>query len=243
MKEMLLHGKKGEGKFALVDDEDYARAAQYKWYLSHGYAVTTVHLSGSHTKNNIVQTSMSLHRFILRLEKGDGNVTDHKNRDRLDCQKGNMVAAGYERNARNVGPKGSMPKGVHMDGDRFVVGIAVKRKSLHLAQTGTSREAALIYDKAARHFWGDEAYLNYPEEYYTHPVRHVDFEPDPIEPVSNYLGVSYFGHGGKRVKRWRAIYRKKTIGYFMTEIEAAGAYADLKGVNIESCICKTRKAT
>jgi hypothetical protein len=86
----------------------------------------------------------------------------------------------------------------------------------------------MVYDAAARKLFGSLAYLNFPKKRFHRPVRHVDFLPEKKERRSRYLGVTFFGHGGKRVKRWRSVYRRKTIGYFYTEKEAADAYIRAK---------------
>lgn len=237
MKKVLLCGEIGKGRFALVDSDDYERVSKFKWYLgTHGYATTTVHVSGNHKKKNIVQRSMSLHRTVLGLHKGDGMVVDHRNRNRLDCRRSNLRVTDYYGNAWNVVPQGVELKGIVKVGARFIARIIAHKQSCFLGSFGSAKEAAMVYDKAARHFFGEFAYLNYPEEYYLKPVRYVDFEPTKHVPVSKYIGVSYFGHGGKRVKRWRAVYQKKTLGYFKTELEAAVAFASAKGVKVEDCV-------
>ena len=40
MKKIPLTGKHGEGKFALVDDNDYERTKKERWHVVQGYATS-----------------------------------------------------------------------------------------------------------------------------------------------------------------------------------------------------------
>ena len=223
MIEVALNGKKGEGLFALIDLKDLTLIAKYKWYISTGgYARTTIHIKGS-TAGDSRCVSYYIHRLILGEPPHEGVHADHVNRDRLDNRRENLRWVTHQQNCHNSNPISGF-KGTKKDGTRWTARL----RNLHLGSYGTDKEAALVYDKTARHFFGEYAYLNFPEEQYEGQVRYIDFTPDKIKLQSEHMGVSYFGHGGKRVKRWRAVYCKKTLGYFMTELEAAEAYKEAK---------------
>lgn len=207
-----------------IDRADWPLVQPYKWYLRHGYASTTTHRKGcSRTdKNRNINMPMT---FVLLGRTPLGFVVDHIDRNRLNNRRSNLRWVTEIQNRWNTGTRrlaASTYKGVCQDGHRWCARIQGK----HLGSFDSEREAALAYDKGARFFFGECAFLNFPEEHYSLPVRYVDFTPKEIKPYSQYVGVSYFGHGGKRVKRWRAVYRKKTLGYYSTEEEAATAYME-----------------
>lgn len=96
MRRIPLRGRGGGIRaYALVDDEDYERVAAHRWSLQGtGYAHRKVGPKGA-------QTAILLHRFILGLEKGDGLHTDHRNGDRLDCQRANLRIVTNAQNHQN----------------------------------------------------------------------------------------------------------------------------------------------
>lgn len=89
MKEIRLT----QNKFALVDDEDFERLNQYKWYFSNGYAK---HDSGGR-KN---RTRLYMHRMALKAEPGQ--EVDHINRNKLDNRKSNLRFVTHYQNSINV---------------------------------------------------------------------------------------------------------------------------------------------
>jgi len=83
MKEVKLT----QGKYALVDDEDFEWLNQWKWCInSNGYAVRDKHISGSGRNRKKIRILM--HRFLNNTP--DGLVTDHINANRLDNRKSNL---------------------------------------------------------------------------------------------------------------------------------------------------------
>lgn len=223
MKKIKLNG--ASTKYAQVDDKDYDRVKGFKWYESHGYAVTTYHKKGHgrHTKGRNVNIAM--HRLIMGNRPEGKDTIDHKDRNRLHNQRSNMRWATYAENSINSIPKTGTVKGVHKDCNLYHVKIGT---NIVLGSYRTEKEAAMVYDKAARSLYGEFAYLNYPDEVYTKPVPNIDFIPVKRIPKSTYIGVSYITGPQKRVKRWRAIYRKKQIGTYHTEQEAHIAYIGAK---------------
>ena len=95
MKKILLSGKRGEGKFVCVDDEDYLKYHNLKWHLSDtGYAMR---------RNN--HKTERLHRLIMNAP--DGMVVDHLNGNKFDCRKANLRVCSQRENAKNChGVKG-----------------------------------------------------------------------------------------------------------------------------------------
>jgi hypothetical protein len=68
-----LQGRKGRGKFALIDDEDEPLVKGRRWTYQNGYAVTPKYPSGVE----------SMHRVIMKCTDPK-KIVDHINGDRLD---------------------------------------------------------------------------------------------------------------------------------------------------------------
>lgn len=93
IKKIPLGGKAGEGKYAIVDKEDYAELRKFNWHITGaGYAAYSRKVNGK----TVVHL---MHREIL------GNLaaehTDHINRDRLDNRKENLKPCTASENAAN----------------------------------------------------------------------------------------------------------------------------------------------
>lgn len=89
MKKIALSGKRGCGKFALVDDNLYHDLNKRNWYISvNAYATTS-----------IKRVNVYMHRLITNAKKGD--IVDHINRDELDNRKENLRIVTQSENTRN----------------------------------------------------------------------------------------------------------------------------------------------
>lgn len=94
VKKIFISGKKGKGKFVLVDAEDYEKYGGKKWHLnSYGYATRAEYPKNEHYKR------VYLHREIMNCPKG--MVVDHLNGDKLDCRKKNMRVCTDAENHKN----------------------------------------------------------------------------------------------------------------------------------------------
>lgn len=224
MAKIELSGSKGRGMFLIVDDEDLPLIEQHKWYYSSGYAVTVKHVSGN--KRNRNQEYLSAHRYVLGLTKGDGEIVDHVNRNRLDCRKNNLRITDYSGNAHNSAGKttsSSGYKGVQRESFNC---YSAKLAGVCLGYYDSAEMAALAYDKAARRKYRSFAFLNFPDtkDYsglVAKPRRNVG------ERTSNIVGVSYSRN--RRAKAsWRAVYRKQHLGWFYTEQQAIDALETFK---------------
>jgi hypothetical protein len=147
---------------ALVDEEDFERVNQYKWYANkvglNWYAVRVA-------EDN---SSILLHRFILGLESGDSEV-DHINGDGLDCRKANLRLCTHSQNMANrEKPKTVRPtsqyKGVYykVSERKWVAQIMINYKHKYLGSFKNEEDAARAYDTAAVEAWGEFARINFP---------------------------------------------------------------------------------
>ena len=144
-----------QGKVALVDDEDFARVSQYRWFAHrdchshHAYYVHSTDRSGTKVR------TMILHRFIMGAAIGE--IIDHRNGDTLDCRKGNLRRATRSGNRANAEKhKGSSRyKGVCLHHGRWVARIRCNKRLMRLGAFDNPVEAALAYDEKARELHGD----------------------------------------------------------------------------------------
>lgn len=156
MKFILLGGKRGQGKFALVDDEDYEWASRHKWYLTNPGGYVAGYVASA-------QRLMRIHREIL--QASDDMQVDHINGDRLDNRRCNLRVCTHSQNFFN---KGKMPgksgyKGVYNFGKRWKVMIQADRKQHYIGYFSSEIDAAKAYDEAAKKYHGEFARLNFPE--------------------------------------------------------------------------------
>lgn len=143
----------------LVDDEDYEKFSKYYWYLDKADYVRT------HTANNL--KSVYLHRLIMNVFE-EGVEIDHRDRDKLNCQKDNLricTRAGNSQNKDKMFTNTSGYKGVHYCKRecKFQARIYLGTYRKSLGYYFTAEEAARVYDKAAQKHFGEFAFLNFPE--------------------------------------------------------------------------------
>jgi AP2 domain/HNH endonuclease len=144
----------GRGVVTRVDDEDFARFGALGWRAQISgntvYAVRT-----SHGKTTY------LHRQIFP----DAERVDHRDNDGLNNQRYNLRACtqkGNSANARKLKFGSSRYKGVHFykRHGSWMAYIHPNGRKIHLGYYATEGEAALAYNFAALHHFGDFARLN-----------------------------------------------------------------------------------
>ncbi len=156
--------------FAIVDPEDYQRFREYKWYAKKGrstyYAGSGMRVFKDGKFIGVKQKTM--HRLITNAPKG--MVVDHINHNGLDNRRKNLRLCTVSQNNRNRRPitrpnKGSKYKGVTFDKKRnyFKALIQHNKKKYFLGSFKSQIKAAKAYDKAAKKFFGEFAYLNFPD--------------------------------------------------------------------------------
>lgn len=146
-----------KGKFAIVDNEDYAYLSQWKWcYVAGGYAMRA---EGPRRNKQYVY----MHRTITAAPAGV--EVDHINGNGLDNRRSNLrLAIGNQnhRNKRKQPGKSSQYKGVcwFAARNKWKASITVNYKQMFLGDFDDEIEAAKAYDEAARRLFGEFALLN-----------------------------------------------------------------------------------
>lgn len=90
-----------QGKYALVDDEDFERVNSFRWHASlesRGTKFYAVRFDYSGEK----RVKVRMHRFVLGLPPGlgDDRCVDHLNHNPLDNRKANLEVVTQEENMR-----------------------------------------------------------------------------------------------------------------------------------------------
>ncbi len=150
-----------QGKFAMVDDEDYAWLNQFKWAFTiakkknTGYAMLGFGINGR-------LDYIYMHRLIMNFPENFG--IDHKDRNGLNNQKSNLricnpsqSSANQTRSKKNT----SGFKGVCFRHKRklrqWQATINFQRKYIYLGYFNTAEEAHEAYKKAAVELFGEFA--------------------------------------------------------------------------------------
>jgi hypothetical protein len=148
-----------QGKFALVDDDDFEWLNQWKWYYKDGYAARNI------TVGKKKQKTIRMHIEIMK--PPDGMDIDHIHGDGLDNRKLELRLCTMPGNIANskirvdnvTGYKGVS---FHKRRGKFISQIRVNNKLKHIGYYVTAEEAAHAYDNAAVVFFGQFARLNFP---------------------------------------------------------------------------------
>jgi HNH endonuclease/AP2 domain len=217
MKEIRLY----DGSVSIVDDDDYEKLKDYKWYRSNkGYAYRNHYFD---KKNYIVY----MHREIINAPKG--LTVDHINGNKLDNRKENLRLATPGQNQYNLrktkNKTTSKYKGVCWNKQRkgWSAYIRINGKCKTIGLFSDEESAANAYNHYAKQHFGEYARLNdvpYKEDW------KKDLIPNRRDGkgTSKYYGVSW----SKSMKKWQCHimvnYKSIYLGSFDDEIEAAKAY-------------------
>jgi predicted HNH restriction endonuclease len=134
-----------QGKFAIVDTEDFEYLNQWKWsYTNTGYAYRNVRVDGKY--DHVIM----MHRLLNKTP--DGLVTDHINRNKLDNRKANLRSAtkrenslNTERNKNNTSGEKGVVKGKN---NRWKAQIFYNYKNYFIGIYDTKNEAIVAYNAA-----------------------------------------------------------------------------------------------
>jgi hypothetical protein len=146
-----------QGRYALVDDEDFELISAHSWYFidrGHGYAGTNFRVG--HLKYKHVL----MHRLIMRTKKSQ--LVDHINGRGLDNRRKNLRLCNSKQNAWNrvvrkdnkSGFRGVYPCN---QGYGFKASIGTGKLRKFLGCFKTAEAAARAYRRAAKNLYGDFA--------------------------------------------------------------------------------------
>lgn len=149
-----------QGKFALVDDEDFDWINQWNWhYNKAGYAV----------RNKLVNKKWIGYKMHILINNTPNNLqTDHINGNRLDNQRANLRSCTAQENAKNRKKNSNSPspyKGVlwweyYGRPGKWTATIRHNKKDYFIGVYKTSIEAAVAYNAKAVELHGEFAKLN-----------------------------------------------------------------------------------
>ena len=142
--------KLSKGKEALVDDDVYVWASEFKWHFNGRYAARNTSRREKHT-------TVYLHRVILPGAK----EVDHVNGDPLDNRRENLRACTHQQNLRNQKARkrtaGGSLKGAHFkkgNKNPWVARITVDGTSIHLGSFDSEQKAHEAYINKAKQIHG-----------------------------------------------------------------------------------------
>lgn len=150
-----------QGKFAIVDDEDFDWLSQWKWCFNQGYAARTQNIGTFNGKEKKI--GIQMHRLILGTP--NGVETDHHDGDGLNNQRDNLREATSSQNQMNRASKinsTSLFKGVSWSRHkkRWVAQITINKKVTYIGSFRNEVDAAKAYNEAAIIHYGEFARLN-----------------------------------------------------------------------------------
>ncbi|MBW8041200.1 MAG: endonuclease [Planctomycetes bacterium] len=153
-----------QGKYAIVDPEDYHRLSKHKWHLVRSprsdYAARCITIGKGRQKH------IAMHRVIMNA--WDGQFIDHINHNGLDNRKANLRLASMAQNSWNKrkqrGKHSSKYKGVSWfaRAKKWQARIQANGTKIFLGNFTKEIDAAKAYDRAAIKYHRDFAYLNLP---------------------------------------------------------------------------------
>jgi len=150
MKSLIITQRSGRKFEVLLDNEDYKKVKQHKWFLhdKRGY------VSGKVGEENIL-----LHRFIMK--PPINMLVDHINHNPLDNQKSNLRVCTKSQNCAWKNMKlATLYRGIAKSYHGWTAGITRDQKRFYLGYYKTPEQATHAYNEAAIRLFGEFAVLN-----------------------------------------------------------------------------------
>ena len=159
-----------QGKFALVDSEDFEFLSQWNWSVDGHYASRHARRPGNAKGGRI-----RMHRVILG--EPSGFEVDHKNHDTLDNRRSNLRVATSSQNRANTVRRTDNKsgfKGVSPFQGKWRATIRENGKHKHLGRFSTTEEAHQAYCAAATRIYGEFANFGGTPETSAHAAGQVE---------------------------------------------------------------------
>lgn len=143
-----------QGKFALVDDEDYKKIKCYNYFLTKTKHCRTFYAARNVYENGKNRHTIRLHRDILNLKIGDGKKIDHINHNGLDCRKQNLRVCTESENQCNrtiISKSRTGLRGICLRGNKFFeINIMLFQKNIYGGTWKNLKEAVKYRNCMAR---------------------------------------------------------------------------------------------
>lgn len=151
-----------QGKYALIDDDDYELISKYKW-----------HAVKQPRKNFVIYYANSgivgrMHNFLMRPQSSK-ILVDHIDHNGLNNQRSNLRLCTESQNiinSRIAIKHSSKYRGVSWSNfsQRWLANIICQRVRYHLGSFKNEIDAARVYDRKAKKLHGKFAMLNFPDD-------------------------------------------------------------------------------
>lgn len=145
-----------QGKFALVDDEDFDELSKWAWYPHGAYARRHINKDGR------IVRRVYMHRSIMREPELE---VDHINGDGLDNRKSNLRVCTHAENLKNqITVKNSLSgvKGVSLNrrDNKWTAYIKTEGKKIFLGNFENKQDAQIAYNVASVKHFGEFAKIH-----------------------------------------------------------------------------------
>ncbi len=155
------------GLVTLVDDIDFPRLNNYRWYAWKPKECSSFYVVRNHLVTDEPTASTKMHREILNAPKG--LRVDHIDGNGLNNTRANLRLATHQQNMCNRPANANNKSGFkgvswfNRD-SKWVARLETNGKVIFLGYFDDLEEAARVYDAAARKHFGEYARCNFPLE-------------------------------------------------------------------------------
>lgn len=152
-----------QGKYALVDDEDFNYLNSFKWHSTKITKSAKTCYAVRNQRQNGIKKNITMHRFLMNFPVG--KQIDHKDGNGLNNQRENLRICNSSENHRNGKIRvdnTSGYKGVtwHKKNKKWQTGLTVLGKYIFIGMFDGKKEAAMAYNKEAKKLFKEFAKLN-----------------------------------------------------------------------------------
>jgi len=212
------------GQLAIVHESVFDDVNRYQWFA---HKIDNTYYACRHNTQSKGERSeyIYMHRFIwklihgeiknLRIEHIDSNGL---NNDHITNLKTSEQNPDIQQNRKKRKGAKSQHKGITWSSyyDKWKAEIRANGKKHSLGYRKYEKDAALLYDSAAKYYYGEPAYLNFPE------IETEKYKPK--KAASKFRGVSLRKKDQKWIANIRINKKLKFLGSFDTQESAAAAY-------------------